>query len=165
MRDGVAEDGESGNGHPRSLRASQAAQSSTAAYPCVPRILAFPGAANRASQSVRPGGGRLKATPSREPAMRNPSATTIAHQPDPLTLAAATWLACGIVLLGLTPLPLHDPILGWSPAFWLLAAPGLLLIARRAFAPRLGSSARRSTCRRVAMPRRRSAWLPSAAAA
>src|SRR5574337_1340640 len=147
MRDGVAEDGESGNGHPRSLRASQAALSSTAAYPCVPRILAFPGAANRASQSVRPGGGRLKATPSREPAMRNPSATTLAHQPDPLTLAAATWLACGIVLLGLTPLPLHDANLGWSPAFWLLAAPSLLLLAKVA-------CARRPSCSEASSGRR-----------
>ncbi|HEX5354348.1 MAG TPA: hypothetical protein VFW60_09725 [Rhodanobacteraceae bacterium] len=56
---------------------------------------------------------------------------------DPLTLAAATWLACGIVLLGLTPLPLHDATLGWSPAFWLLVAPSLLLVARRMCARRL----------------------------
>ncbi len=54
----------------------------------------------------------------------------IARQPDPLTLAAATWLACGIVLFGLTPLPLRDASLGWSPAFWLLAAPTLSLTAR-----------------------------------
>jgi hypothetical protein len=54
---------------------------------------------------------------------------------DTLTLAAATWLACGIVLFGLTPLPWRDATLGWSPAFWLLAAPCLLLIARRAFLP------------------------------
>lgn len=50
--------------------------------------------------------------------------------PDPITLAAATWLACGIVMLGLTPLPLHDATLGWSPAFWLLAAPAVALLAR-----------------------------------
>lgn len=59
---------------------------------------------------------------------------TLEH--DPLTLAATTWLACGIVLLGLTPLPWHDATLGWSPGFWLLAAPCLLLVARRTFAPR-----------------------------
>jgi hypothetical protein len=59
-----------------------------------------------------------------------------AFPPDALTLAAATWLACGIVLFGLTPLPWRDATLGWSPAFWLLAAPCLLLIARRTFLPR-----------------------------
>lgn len=53
------------------------------------------------------------------------------RQPDALTLAASTWLASGIVLLGLTPLPLHDPVWGWAPAFWLLAAPSVLLLARR----------------------------------
>lgn len=51
---------------------------------------------------------------------------------DPLTLGAATWLACGIVLLGLTPLPLRDAQLGWSFTFWALAAPLLLLLARYA---------------------------------
>ncbi|TAN05933.1 MAG: hypothetical protein EPN38_09870 [Rhodanobacteraceae bacterium] len=58
-------------------------------------------------------------------------ATTTTHPAtDALTLTAATWLAAGGVLLGLTPLPLHDPTLGWSPAFWLLAAPAVLLVAR-----------------------------------
>jgi hypothetical protein len=52
---------------------------------------------------------------------------------DALTLAAATWLACGIALFGLTPLPWRDATLGWTPAFWLLVAPCVLLIARRAF--------------------------------
>lgn len=61
------------------------------------------------------------------------SESTLPH--DALTLAAATWLACGIVLFGLTPLPWRDATLGWSPAFWLLAAPCLLLIARRTFVP------------------------------
>lgn len=51
--------------------------------------------------------------------------------PDTLTMIAATWLASGCVLLGLTPLPWHDATLGWTPAFWLLAAPCLLLLARR----------------------------------
>lgn len=55
---------------------------------------------------------------------------------DVLTLAAATWLACGIVLFGLTPLPWRDATLGWSPAFWLVAAPCVLLAARRAFPSR-----------------------------
>lgn len=51
--------------------------------------------------------------------------------PDPITLGASTWLACGIVLLGLTPLPLRDPHLGWSFTFWALAAPLVVLLARR----------------------------------
>lgn len=51
--------------------------------------------------------------------------------PDPITLGAVTWLACGIVLLVLTPLPLRDADLGWSFAFWALAAPSLVLLARR----------------------------------
>ena len=62
--------------------------------------------------------------------MSRQTATALFPQADILTLAAATWLACGSVLLGLTPLPLRDPTLGWSPAFWLLAAPAVLLLTR-----------------------------------
>jgi len=62
------------------------------------------------------------------------SESTPSH--DAVTLAAATWLACGVVLFGLTPLPWRDATLGWSPAFWLLMAPCVLLAARRAFLPR-----------------------------
>jgi hypothetical protein len=62
---------------------------------------------------------------------------------DALTLAAATWLACGIVLLGLTPLPWRDATLGWTPAFWLLVAPCVLLVARRAFPSRVDATPRR----------------------
>lgn len=54
---------------------------------------------------------------------------------DALTLAAATWLACGVVLFGLTPLPWRDATLGWTPAFWLLAAPCVLLVARYILLP------------------------------
>lgn len=49
--------------------------------------------------------------------------------PDPVVLGAGTWLACGIVLLWLTPLPLRDPQLGWSFTFWALAAPLVVLLA------------------------------------
>ena len=63
---------------------------------------------------------------------------------DPLTVAAGTWLACGMVLYGLTPLPLRNAALGWSPAFWLLAAPCLLLVARRAFGLRIHSQSQRA---------------------
>ena len=65
--------------------------------------------------------------------MRRHARSESSRSHDALTLAAATWLACGIVLFGLTPLPWHDATLGWSPAFWLLAAQCVLLIARRAF--------------------------------
>lgn len=68
-----------------------------------------------------------------EPAM--PRRPAPALEFEPLTLTAATWLACGMVLYGLTPLPLRDANLGWSTAFWLLAAPAILLLARRFFAP------------------------------
>ena len=63
--------------------------------------------------------------------MRPTSIAAPAPQPDSLALAAATWLAAGVVLMGLTPLPLRDATLGWTPAFWLLAAPAVLLLARR----------------------------------
>jgi hypothetical protein len=75
------------------------------------------------------------------------------REPDALTLAAATWLAIGVVLLGLTPLPLHDQRYGWSLAFWLVAAPGAMLAAKlmvRANQPlaplRLRSIRRRNSC-------------------
>ena len=80
--------------------------------------------------------------------LRNPR-----REPDALTLAAMTWLAAGLVLLGLTPLPLHDPHYGWSLAFWLLAAPSAILLAKlvlrtdQAAAPsRLRSIRRRNSC-------------------
>jgi hypothetical protein len=63
---------------------------------------------------------------------------------DVLTLAAATWLACGVVLFGLTPLPWRDATLGWTPAFWLLAAPCVLLAARRLFPARAEAAPRRA---------------------
>ncbi|HVU81366.1 MAG TPA: hypothetical protein VHD89_05110 [Rhodanobacteraceae bacterium] len=69
------------------------------------------------------------------------SEPTIQH--DALTLAAATWLACGLVLFGLTPLPWRDATLGWSPLFWLIAAPCVLLVARRAFPSRAEETPRR----------------------
>lgn len=75
------------------------------------------------------------------------------HEPDALALAAATWLAADLVLLGLTPLPLHDPHYGWSLAFWLLVAPAAVLATRLLLcegqppAPvRLRSMRRRNSC-------------------
>lgn len=48
---------------------------------------------------------------------------------DALTLGAGTWLAIGLVLLVLTPLPLHVARYGWSLAFWLIGAPVVILVA------------------------------------
>lgn len=59
--------------------------------------------------------------------VRSPAAPAVA---DPILLGAGTWLACGIVLLGLTPLPLRDAQLGWSFTFWALAAPLVVLLVR-----------------------------------
>lgn len=82
--------------------------------------------------------------------MRHRSAAPQPASSDPLTLAAGTWLAAGIVLLGMTPLPLHDANWGWSPAFWLLVAPAMLCGARRivqATTPLRLASIRRSNSR------------------
>ena len=75
------------------------------------------------------------------------------RKPDVLVLTAAAWLAAGAVLLGLTPLPLHNAYYGWSTAFWLLAAPAAMLAARfalrtdQALSPvRLRSIRRRNSC-------------------
>ncbi|HEX5952318.1 MAG TPA: hypothetical protein VFY94_04000 [Rhodanobacteraceae bacterium] len=73
-----------------------------------------------------------------------PRPSPSAFERDPLALGAGTWLACGVVLYGLTPLPLHDAALGWSPAFWLLAAPCLLLLARGAFGLRVDAQPQRT---------------------
>ena len=50
------------------------------------------------------------------------------HHPR-LIAAASTWLLGGGVLLLSTLVPAHTPLLGWTPAFWLLAAPLLVLLA------------------------------------
>lgn len=49
-------------------------------------------------------------------------------------LIAMAWLVAGALLLLLTPLSGHSDSLGWTPAFWLLAAPTSVLLAMR---PRL----------------------------
>jgi hypothetical protein len=46
-----------------------------------------------------------------------------------LALGAGAWLLLGGFLLALTPLPAHTERLGWSPLFWLLAAPLCMLLA------------------------------------
>lgn len=71
----------------------------------------------------------------------------LVRDPDALTLAAATWLACGVVLLGLTPLPLHAATGGWSLAYWLLGAPALVLITKAWLATRNAPEAEQRTRR------------------
>ena len=46
-------------------------------------------------------------------------------------LIALAWLACGALLLLLTPLSGHSDTLGWTPAFWLLLAPASILVAMK----------------------------------
>jgi hypothetical protein len=65
----------------------------------------------------------------RRPAATNTRSRTAPAVPEPILLGAATWLACGVVLLGLTPLPLRNPQIGWSLSFWALAAPLVVLLA------------------------------------
>lgn len=42
--------------------------------------------------------------------------------------ATLLWLAGGSMLLLSTLVPAHTAMLGWTPAFWLLAAPLLVLL-------------------------------------
>lgn len=46
-----------------------------------------------------------------------------------LVAAASLWLLAGSILLLSTVVPAHTSLLGWTPAFWLLVAPLLVLLA------------------------------------
>ncbi len=72
--------------------------------------------------------------------------TPVPAQPD-LVAAALLWLLGGNVLLLSTAVPLRSELLGWTPAFWLLAAPLIMLLALQPSLPRQ----LKSLCR----PRRR----------
>jgi hypothetical protein len=48
-----------------------------------------------------------------------------------LALIALAWLACGTLVLLLTPLSGRSELLGWTPTFWLLLAPLSVLAALR----------------------------------
>lgn len=50
--------------------------------------------------------------------------------------AAMWWLLGGGVLLLTTMVPLHTALLGWSPTFWLLGAPLVVLLALEPSLPR-----------------------------
>ncbi|MDE2249092.1 MAG: hypothetical protein KGJ96_11015 [Xanthomonadaceae bacterium] len=45
--------------------------------------------------------------------------------------ASVSWLLAGAVLLLTTALPARTDLLGWTPAFWLLGAPLIMLLAQR----------------------------------
>lgn len=55
-----------------------------------------------------------------------------------LQLRAATvlWLLCGAFLLLTTLVPMHSARLGWTPAFWLLGAPLIVLLGLQPELPR-----------------------------
>jgi hypothetical protein len=46
-----------------------------------------------------------------------------------LFAAAVLWLLTGTFALITTLIPLHTELLGWTPVFWLLAAPLAVLLA------------------------------------
>jgi hypothetical protein len=46
-----------------------------------------------------------------------------------LSAAAALWLLAGAFALITTLVPAHTELLGWTPMFWLLAAPITVLLA------------------------------------
>ncbi|WEN15493.1 hypothetical protein PY254_02105 [Rhodanobacter sp. AS-Z3] len=50
--------------------------------------------------------------------------------------ASALWLAGGASLLLTTLIPAHTETLGWTPAFWLLGAPLVVLLALQPALPR-----------------------------
>jgi len=65
----------------------------------------------------------------RTPALSSP------HQ-QRLLGAAVLWLLGGGALLLSTLVPAHTDLLGWTPAFWLLGAPLVVLLALEPALPR-----------------------------
>ncbi|RDI99076.1 hypothetical protein DVT68_11380 [Dyella solisilvae] len=63
-----------------------------------------------------------------------PTTDTTRH--DRLLGGALLWLLAGALLLLTTLVPTHTPLLGWTPAFWLLGAPLALLLALEPGLPR-----------------------------
>jgi hypothetical protein len=74
--------------------------------------------------------------------------TSITHH-ERLLGAALLWLLAGGALLVTTLVPARTDALGWTPAFWLVAAPMVLLIALEPALP--------GQLLRALRPRRRSA--------
>jgi len=61
---------------------------------------------------------------------------TSATRHERLLGAALLWLLAGTVLLVTTLVPAHTDDLGWTPAFWLMGAPLVLLLALEPALPR-----------------------------
>ncbi|MGY3040825.1 hypothetical protein ACVWWQ_002456 [Rhodanobacter sp. TND4EL1] len=66
--------------------------------------------------------------------MRTPVLVSPHHQR--LLGAAVLWLCAGGALLLSTLVPAHTELLGWTPAFWLLGAPLVVLTALEPALPR-----------------------------
>jgi hypothetical protein len=59
----------------------------------------------------------------------------VSHQPC-LLGAAVLWLLGGGILLLTTLAPMHTELLGWTPTFWLLGAPLVVLLGLEPGLPR-----------------------------
>ncbi len=66
--------------------------------------------------------------------MRMPPSTSPHH--SYLLGASLVWLLGGGSLLLSTLVPFHTTLLGWAPAFWLLGAPLIVLLALEPSLPR-----------------------------
>lgn len=66
--------------------------------------------------------------------MRPPRLPSPHHQR--LLAATVSWLCAGGFLLLTTLVPAHTALLGWTPTFWLLAAPLIVLLALEPRLPR-----------------------------
>jgi hypothetical protein len=63
------------------------------------------------------------------------TALTDPQQPR-LIAAAMLWLIAGGTLLLTTLVPMRSDLLGWTPAFWLLGAPLIVLLSLQPSLPR-----------------------------
>jgi hypothetical protein len=63
-----------------------------------------------------------------------PTARIAHHQR--LLGATLLWLLAGAALLLTTLVPVHTDVLGWTPAFWLVGAPLVVLLALEPSLPR-----------------------------
>lgn len=98
---------------------------------------------HKTSQALRSEGGNLLALPiDEEPVMHQPPLPSPHHQR--LLAAAIVWLSVGIFLLLTTLVPAHNSLFGWTPTFWLLGAPLIVLLALELRLPRQLLMRRRS---------------------
>lgn len=63
--------------------------------------------------------------------------TALTDPPQPRLIALAVlWLIAGSTLLATTLVPMRSDLLGWTPAFWLLGAPLIVLLFLQTSLPR-----------------------------